>query len=943
MKLQNFSFKLSSLKCMLSICLIISLACPMMAQADWQQVGSVGFTTGAALNSVSLAFDSNNSPYVAYTDGANSNKASVMKFNGISWIQVGSVGFSASDADSPSLAIDSNNTPYVAYGEGWTYGRKASVMKFDGTSWVQVGNVGFSAGVSPCTRLALDSNNTPYVAYMDAAYNSQVSVMKFNGTSWVQVGNVGFSESTLTLVKGLSLAINKSNIPYVIYSDNVTKKANVMKFDGTSWGHVGNAGFSVGQQATYNQIAFDSSNTPYVAYSDWNGSIGKANVMKFNGISWVQVGNPDFSPGQATNISLAIDRNNTPYVVYTDGINNSYKASAMKFDGTSWVQVGNPEFSAGGASNISLVFDSSNIPYVAYYDEANGGKASVMRFVSTGSRTLSFSAGTDGTITGATPQTVANGGSSTTVTAVPNAGYQFVNWTGTGGFATTTANPLTVSNVTADMTITANFQTVPTRIIGLSGSLVFGNVNVGSTKQLTFNISNTGNSALTVSSITYPAGFTGNWSSGTIPAGGSQSVIITFAPTAAQSYSGTVTVNSDKTSGTNTIAISGTGQQNYTVTFQAGTGGTISPAAAAQTVASGGSTTAVTATANSGYTFSKWTNQSGSVVSTSATLPAQIITSAMTYTANFQPAVTRIIGLTGSLAFGNINTGTTTTKTLTISNTGNSPLAVSSITYPTGFSGNWSGTIAAGASQSVTVTFAPTAAQSYSGTVTVNSDKTSGTNTIAISGTGTPTPTRIINLTGSLAFGNVNVGSTKQLTFTIGNSGNSTLTVSSITYPAGFTGSWSSGTIAASGSKIVTVTFKPTAAQSYSGTVTVNSDKTSGTNTLAISGKGVAVTKIIGLSGSLAFGNVTVNTTKQLTFTIGNTGNTALTVSSVTYPTGFTGSWSSGTIAAGGSKSVTVTFKPTAVQTYSGTVTVTDLEPPAAIVPLLQLPVKPVG
>ncbi len=58
------------------------------------------------------------------------------------------------------------------------------------------------------------------------------------------------------------------------------------------------------------------------------------------------------------------------------------------------------------------------------------------------------------------------------------------------------------------------------------------------------------------------------------------------------------------------------------------------------------------------------------------------------------------------------------------------------ITYPTGFSGAWSGTIAAGGSQPVTVTFAPVAATAYSGTVTVNSDKTSGTNTIAVSGTG---------------------------------------------------------------------------------------------------------------------------------------------------------------------------------------------------------------
>ena len=100
--------------------------------------------------------------------------------------------------------------------------------------------------------------------------------------------------------------------------------------------------------------------------------------------------------------------------------------------------------------------------------------------------------------------------------------------------------------------------------------------------------------------------------------------------------------------------------------------------------------------------------------------------------------LTRVIGLSGDLAFGSVTVDTTATRTLTISNSGNSALAVSGITYPSGFSGAWSGTVAAGGSQNVTVTFAPTAAQSYGGTVTVASDKTSGADTISASGTGAP-------------------------------------------------------------------------------------------------------------------------------------------------------------------------------------------------------------
>ncbi|HAO21285.1 MAG TPA: hypothetical protein DCQ37_12945, partial [Desulfobacteraceae bacterium] len=110
------------------------------------------------------------------------------------------------------------------------------------------------------------------------------------------------------------------------------------------------------------------------------------------------------------------------------------------------------------------------------------------------------------------------------------------------------------------------------------------------------------------------------------------------------------------------------------------------------------------------------------------------------------------------------------------------------------------------------------------------------------------TATRIINLIGNPVFGDVQVNTTKTLTFTISNSGNSPLTVSSITYPAGFTGNWNSGTIAAGGSQIVTLTFAPTATQTYSGTVVINSDKTVGTSTMQISGTGIITPALISVS-----------------------------------------------------------------------------------------------
>lgn len=108
------------------------------------------------------------------------------------------------------------------------------------------------------------------------------------------------------------------------------------------------------------------------------------------------------------------------------------------------------------------------------------------------------------------------------------------------------------------------------------------------------------------------------------------------------------------------------------------------------------------------------------------------------------------------------------------------------------------------------------------------------------SNTTPPAATRIIAVSGNLAFGDVPVGSQRELTYTITNSGNATLTVTGTTISGGLSthtlSSVTAGSIAAGATQTVSVRFQPTAAGSYSGTISVNGDQTSGSNTVAISG-----------------------------------------------------------------------------------------------------------
>jgi len=165
----------------------------------------------------------------------------------------------------------------------------------------------------------------------------------------------------------------------------------------------------------------------------------------------------------------------------------------------------------------------------------------------------------------------------------------------------------------------------------------------------------------------------------------------------------------------------------------------------------------------------------------------------------------------------------------------------------------------------------------------------------------------------------VTVGQTPQRTLTISNGGNATLNVSGITYPSGFS---ATGRFHRGGRfHDVSVTFSPRHRPlQRRGHGRLGQDRWHQHDHGLRQGSH-RPTRVISLSNSLDFGDVTVGQTPQRTLTISNSGNATLNVSGITYPSGFSGNWS-GSIAAGGSHDVSVTFSPTAQTTYSGAVTV---------------------
>jgi hypothetical protein len=531
--------------------------------------------------------------------------------------------------------------------------------------------------------------------------------------------------------------------------------------------------------------------------------------------------------------------------------------------------------------------------------------------------------------------------------------------------------PAVAGSVKGSLTITSNAQN-PSVSVALSGtgvaesytmalsprSVSFGSVNVGGRATQTVQLSNTGNASVTITQVSATgAGISVSAPAGPATLAPSQSlpITITYAPTAAGSVAGAVTVsNSD---GVNCVAaVTATGVQAAlsvtpaTVGFGPVVTGKPSSAHSIQLKNSGSASLTVSAAEVSGAGFSAsgltfpltlTPGQSGtlnvaytpsaagaatgtiSIVSSAPNSPTTVALSgtgaAPSYAMSLSPA---------SVSFGNVNAGSSAAQTVTLSNTGNSSITVAHVSATgTGISvgGPAAGTtLAPSESVALSVTYSPTAPGAATGSISVsNSQGVSVAD--AVSGTGVQAGLSIAP--ASVSFGSVATGTTNSQTIQVSNTGTATLAISQATISgAGFSLSGLSLplSLAPAHSASFNVLYAPTAAGAVTGALVMASNASSTPSSVALSGSGVAATNTLSVSpGSLSFGSVTDGSSASQGITVTNTGNSSVAISGVSISgTGFSILSGSGavTLSPNQTTAISVQFAPAAAGPASGSV-----------------------
>lgn len=320
----------------------------------WQTVGG-SFFSSTSVAQVPITIDSSGTPYLAYQDASNGNKATVMKYSGSAWVTVGAADFSPAQAEGLSLALDAAGTPYVAFADAASSSR-ATVMKYNGSAWVAVGNMDFSTSSITGTKIVFNAtSNTPYIAFADAG--NHITVMRFDGSAWVAVG----SPYAAVLGAVPVLAFSSTGTPYVAFSNISTGRPTIIAFDGSSWNLVGNPIADV-NLASNVSFAISPNDVLYVGTTDISDYLLRTFI--FDGSDWVQFGGTGTEVTNGDTV-MAFSPSGTLYIVFEHA---TVKAIVMKYNGSSWETVGDPRFSTTALTAMSLAFNPSGTPYVAYAD-----------------------------------------------------------------------------------------------------------------------------------------------------------------------------------------------------------------------------------------------------------------------------------------------------------------------------------------------------------------------------------------------------------------------------------------------------------------------------------------------------------------------------------------------------------------------------------------------
>jgi photosystem II stability/assembly factor-like uncharacterized protein len=747
----------------------------------------------------------------------------------------GDGGFAAIDPLSPSTVYVSGHGPCV---EKSTTGGGLNTYADVAPTIVAGGSAAFIPPV------VLDPSN-PTNVYVGA---NQLYQSTDGAATWTAISpDLTLSGGTLSIV---AVAPSDSNTIYT-GSDNavVAVTTNALSGTSSSWFNISTA---CPRAVTDLKVDATTSTTAYVTYGGFSGfadTVGHVFKTTNGGGTWTDIsGNLPNVP--VTSFEIDPDIANTFYVGTDVG------AFFTSNGGTKWSVLGT------GLPNVgvmSLALQHATRTLIA---GTHGRSAWALSLATTFALTVTEAGTGSGSVTSSPsgitcPTTCSasfNSGTPVTLTATPAGGSTFAGWSG----ACTGTGTCNVT-MSAAKAVTATFNTTVT------------------TFALSVTLAGTGTGKVTSSpsGITCPSTCSANFNSGT-------AVVLTAAANSGSTFTGW----SGACTGTGTCSVTMTAAKAVTATFNSSSGPavTLTPTSLNFGDVATGVTSAFksvtlknsgTATLTISSIAITGTN-SGDFLETSTTCASSLaVGKTCLIKVEFKPTTTgarsAAISITDNAAgspqqvplsgtgttaklsptpvnFGTVALGVTSAvKKVTLTNVGTTTLTITSIAVTGTEAADFPETattcaasLAAAKSCTVSLTFKPSTTGSRSASLTVTDNASGSPQQVPLSGVGT---TASLSPT-SLNFGTVTVGTTSSAkTVTLKNVGTTAITITSITLTGTNPGDFKQtptcvGSLAASASCTMSVTFKPTTTGVRHATIKVTDSAAGSPQQITLTGTG---------------------------------------------------------------------------------------------------------
>jgi len=329
--------------------------------STWTKIGGDSINSGWTTNYETVWVLTNDGTNLYAGLGDTAQDAEVWQWNGTAWSKAGGDGVNSSWTAADNIEQIRSMTYFggnLYVGTSITAG-DGDVWRFNGTSWTKIGGDGINSGWAASTYeivAGLANDGTNLYAGLGSG-DGDGEIWRWNGTSWTKLGGDGLSSSWTTAQGDGVYALEYSSGMLYVGLHDANGNGMIWTHDGSNWARIG-GGYVNNSWGGFNLQSVESTtNHAGKLYAGTGTTVsGNALVWEFDGVKWKLIG------GQGINSSWAPESFENVYTLqsykgelYAGLGYNANDAEVWKYNGSTWTQVGGDSINGGWTTNFEVV------------------------------------------------------------------------------------------------------------------------------------------------------------------------------------------------------------------------------------------------------------------------------------------------------------------------------------------------------------------------------------------------------------------------------------------------------------------------------------------------------------------------------------------------------------------------------------------------------------